>query len=153
MNGKLELIVDQRCTIGEGPVWDAGSRTVYWVDLLENMIYALDISSGMVSSMNVGQNTGSIAPRRKGGLIAALQHGFFIVDMREGSMKQVQDPEADRPENRFNDGKCDCRGRFWAGTMSKKLDTGSGDSGPVVSGAVLLPPAAAHEVNPMVSNR
>ena len=51
--------------------------------------------------------------------------------MRDGSKEQIQDPESDRPENRFNDGKCDCQGRFWAGTMSKNLDTGSGDSGPV----------------------
>ena len=128
-----ELIVNLNCTIGEGPVWEADTRTLYWVDLLENMIYALDTQSGKVSSLNVGQNTGCVAPRKKGGLVAALQHGFFIVNMRDGSLKPIHDPEADKAENRFNDGKCDCRGRFWAGTMSKKLDTGSGDSGPVGS--------------------
>jgi len=125
-----ELIVNLNCTIGEGPVWEADTRTLYWVDLLENMIYALDTQSGKVSSLNVGQNTGCVAPRKKGGLVAALQHGFFIVNMRDGSLKPIHDPEAEKPENRFNDGKCDCRGRFWAGTMSKKLDTGSGASGP-----------------------
>ena len=133
MTGKPELVVDLKSTIGEGPVWDAESRTLYWVDLLENLIHALDTSRGKVSSLNVGQNTGCVAPRKKEGLVAALQHGFFTVDMRKGSLKPIRDPEADKPENRFNDGKCDCRGRFWAGTMSKKLDSGSGDSGPVGS--------------------
>jgi len=133
MRVEAELLVDLGCTIGEGPVWDGDTKTVYWLDLLNNTIHALDTLSGKVSSMDVGQNTGSVAPRRKGGLIAALQHGFFYVDFRAGTIKQIRDPEADIPENRFNDGKCDCRGRFWAGTMSKKLDTGYGDSGPAGS--------------------
>ena len=54
-------------------------------------------------------------------------------------MELIHDPEADKPENRFNDGKCDCSGRFWAGTMSKKLDSGYGDSGPAGSVYCLEP--------------
>jgi sugar lactone lactonase YvrE len=131
MRDQLDLVVNLGCTIGEGPVWDAAARTVYWVDLLENAIHAREAGTGKVSSLDVGQNTGCVAPRSKGGLVAALQHGFFLIDMKSGSIEPISDPEADRPENRFNDGKCDCRGRFWAGTMSKKLDTGAGESGPV----------------------
>jgi len=134
-----ELVANLGCTIGEGPVWEAETRTLYWVDLLENTIHAWGASSGKVSSLNVGQNTGCVAPRHTGGLVAALQHGFYIVDIRDGSLNPIHDPEADKPENRFNDGKCDCRGRLWAGTMSKKLDTGSGDSGPVGSVYCLEP--------------
>ena len=139
MTDGAELIVNLNCTIGEGPVWDAGSGTIYWVDLLGNMIHAFDSSSGKVSSMDVGQNTGCVALREKGGLVAALQHGFYTVDMSDLSMRQIGDPDAHRPENRFNDGKCDSEGRLWAGTMSKKLDSGYGDSGPVGSVYCLEP--------------
>ena len=139
MTNEAELIVNLKCTIGEGPVWDASARTIYWVDLLGNMIHAFEGPSGKVSSMNVGQNTGCVALREKGGLVAALQHGFYTVDMRDLSMQQIGDPDAHRPENRFNDGKCDCEGRLWAGTMSKKLDSGYGDSGPVGSVYCLEP--------------
>jgi sugar lactone lactonase YvrE len=133
MTGALQLAVDAKCTIGEGPVWDTEAQTLYWVDLLENRIHALEASSGRLSSLDVGQNTGCVVPRSKGGLVAALQHGFFTIDLGSGTLKPIHDPEADKPENRFNDGKCDSRGRLWAGTMSKKLDSGSGDSGPVGS--------------------
>jgi sugar lactone lactonase YvrE len=130
MTCEVELVVNLKSSIGEGPVWDADSGTIYWVDLLGNVIHALDCASGKVSSMDVGQNTGCVALREKGGLVAALQHGFYFVDMADRSMLKIGDPDAHRPENRFNDGKCDCAGRLWAGTMSKKLDSGYGDSGP-----------------------
>jgi sugar lactone lactonase YvrE len=131
MSTAPQLVVQLGCMIGEGPVWDAGSRTLYFVDLLTDTIHALDTPTGRVASMNVGQNTGCVALRKKGGLVAALQHGFYFVDMEKKTLEHLHDPESDRPENRFNDGKCDSAGRFWAGTMSKKLDTGAGDSGPV----------------------
>jgi len=134
-----ELVVNLNCTIGEGPVWEARTRTLYWVDLLQNVIHALDARSGRVASLEVGQNTGCVVPREGGGLVAALQHGFFTVDLKDGSLQPIHDPEADKPENRFNDGKCDCRGRLWAGTMSKKMDSGAGDSGPVGSVYCLEP--------------
>jgi L-arabinonolactonase len=36
-------------------------------------------------------------------------------------------PEADRPDNRTNEGKCDARRRFWVGTMQNNLNPdGSG---------------------------
>jgi sugar lactone lactonase YvrE len=130
MSGTPELVVNLGCTIGEGPVWDDSSGTLYWVDLLGNAIHAWEAKDGQVSSLDVGQNTGCIAVRAKGGLVAALQHGFFFVDVKRGTVAPIVDPEAHLPENRFNDGKTDCRGRFWAGTMSKKMDSGAGDSGP-----------------------
>jgi sugar lactone lactonase YvrE len=133
MNGGPELVVNLECVIGEGPVWDPEARTVYWVDLLGNRIHAWSASGGDVSSMDIGQNAGCIALRKRGGLVAALQHGFYLVDFRGRSMERIGDPEDDKPGNRFNDGKCDCRGRFWAGTMSKALDSGYGDSGPAGS--------------------
>ena len=64
---------------------------------------------------------GAIVPRRRGGFVAAMQGGFKSVDLATGKVSLIAAPEADRPGNRFNDGKCDRRGRFWAGTLA--LDT------------------------------
>ncbi len=47
----------------------------------------------------------------------ALQNGFASFDPQTGEIKMLGDPESDKPENRFNDGKCDPAGRFSAGTM------------------------------------
>jgi sugar lactone lactonase YvrE len=56
-----------------------------------------------------------------------MERGFAFMDSDTGATTPIYDPEADMPGNRFNDGKCDARGRLWAGTMadSEKGRTGS----------------------------
>jgi sugar lactone lactonase YvrE len=69
---------------------------------------------------------GSIAPRLDGGFIAGTEHGFAIIDPGTNRFELFENPEADRPGNRFNDGKLDREGRFWAGTMDAGEQTASG---------------------------
>ena len=133
---KPELLINLGGIIGEGICWDEQTQMLYWIDLLENKIFAYDINKTSLKIIDVGQNTGCIAVREKGGLIAGLQNGIFFVDVETGKLTPVVDPESDKPGNRFNDGECDCMGRLWAGTMSKKLDSGSGDNTP--AGALYL---------------
>ena len=127
---KAELLINLGGILGEGICWDETDSMLYWIDLLDNKIYSYDISTNTIKIFDVGQNTGCIAVREKGGLIAGLQHGIYYVDMKTGSMELAASPEADKPGNRFNDGECDCMGRFFAGTMSKALDSGAGDTTP-----------------------
>lgn len=125
-----ELVVNLHNIIGEGPVYDDKRKILYWIDLLGNKIYSYNFKDGCVSFVETDQNIGCIAVREKGGLVAALQNGFYFVNPIEETFEQIIDPEEDKPNNRFNDGKCDSRGRFWAGTMSKNLDTGYGEYTP-----------------------
>jgi sugar lactone lactonase YvrE len=60
---------------------------------------------------------GSFAPRQAGGFVVALQTGLAFFDASTGLFEPVVDPESHLPQTRFNDGKCDRNGRFWAGTM------------------------------------
>jgi sugar lactone lactonase YvrE len=60
---------------------------------------------------------GTVVPRRSGGVMVALRDGFAALDLDSGTLTMIADPETDLPQNRFNDGKCDPAGRFWAGTM------------------------------------
>ncbi len=127
---KAELLVNLGGVIGEGICWDETDSMLYWIDLLANKIFSYDLDTNTLKILDVGQNTGCIAVREKGGLIAGLQHGIYFVDMDTGEMTLAASPESDKPGNRFNDGECDCMGRFFAGTMSKALDSGAGDNTP-----------------------
>lgn len=109
--------------LGEGPVWDQTRKQVYWVDIPEGHIHQFSTTTGAHHIIPVHQMIGAVALCKDGSLVAALQHGFALIDHETGDIKMINDPEQHLPDNRFNDGKCDPAGRFWAGTLSFPEDS------------------------------
>lgn len=114
----IEPVLEHRCLLGEGPVWDADRQRILWVDILRGEIHQYFTLTEKHNIFKAGQMVGAIALTKTGSLIGALHHGFYYIDLENEHLEQITDPEAHLPENRFNDGKCDPAGRFWAGTMS-----------------------------------
>lgn len=117
-NYSLELLLDLKATLGEGPCWDRRNGLLYWVDIKENAVHAYDPYKGMNRTIRLDQMVGAAVPRETGGLVLALQHGFHLLDSETEQLTFIADPEKELPNHRFNDGKCDAAGRFWAGTLS-----------------------------------
>ena len=119
-------VADVHAVLGEGPVWVAQEAALYWVDIKGRKIFRLD-ERGKLERWETPFRVGSLAPRAGGGFIAGTDHGIGSVDLETGRFEIVQDPEADLPDNRLNDGKVDRHGRFWAGSMddTEKAATGS----------------------------
>ena len=78
----------------------------------------LDPASGTPTVLPLPETVGSIAFRERGGLLAATKSGIHFFDPVAGTLAAAARPENHLPDNRFNDGRCDRAGRFWAGTMS-----------------------------------
>lgn len=111
-----EVLVQGNAELGEGPVWDVRSGRIAWVDILGRRIHLTDPRTAETESIEVPSDVGAITPRTAGGFVAALQDGFWVIG--DGRPRRIATiPEAG-PTLRFNDGKCDPRGRFWAGTMA-----------------------------------
>ena len=119
-------LIDYRCELGEGPVWDARNNRLLWVDILKGDIHQYYFDTKEHRIFNAGEMVGAIALRKTGTLIAALQNGFANIDLERKTVQRLVNPEADLPNNRFNDGKCDPNGRFWAGTMSLRDEPNAG---------------------------
>ncbi len=115
---QVELLVDAHAIVGEGPVWDAASQTLFWVDIEINLVHRYDPANGRDTTIDVGQPVGALAPRDSGGLVLAIRDGFAALDLETGTVELLVPVEADNPDNRMNDGGCDSAGRFWAGTMA-----------------------------------
>jgi sugar lactone lactonase YvrE len=118
----IEPISNIRSTWGEGPVWWQGA--LYFVDIEGHLVHRLDPADGSEKSWNVGQRVGTVVPRESGGLVIAGDHGMYFLDEGTGDLSAIADPEPDKPDNRFNDGKCSPDGRFFAGTISLVKKTG-----------------------------
>jgi len=115
------LAVDARNKLGEVPVWDVAEQALYWVDIEGKKLFRLDHASGAVREWQFAERIGSFALRQQGGLVCAFESGFAFFDPASGAVDWIARPEAMIRRNRFNDGKCDRAGRFWAGTMDDRL--------------------------------
>ena len=114
---KPKLLLDTRSPLGEGPLWDANRKVLWWVDILECLVQCYDPADGSNHTWNIGQMPGTLVLAQDGRLVLAAEKGFLYFDPETGATETIIDPEPDRPEHRFNDGKCDPAGRLWAGTM------------------------------------
>jgi sugar lactone lactonase YvrE len=121
----VDLVVDAKAVLGEGPVWNVDEQRLYWVDIMKNQIHRTDPSSGRDEVRDFGEQVGCLGFREKkddkGGLVAAMRSGFYHVDFDKGTRAFICDPE-NKPGNRMNDGRCDPYGAFWAGSMMDPSD-------------------------------
>lgn len=107
-------------------MWDHRAQVLYWVDIEGERIHVFDPATSSDRAVDVGEMVGCVALRRSGGVVAALKRGFAGVDLDTGAVSLLATPEAHLPGHRFNDGRCDPRGRFWAGTMAIDGSPGAG---------------------------
>lgn len=114
----IEVVIEHSCLLGEGPVWDATRNIICWIDILNGEIHEYSPVQKTRRTIEVHQMIGSIALCKNGNFLAALKDGFHFINRETGVINKIGNPEAHLPNNRFNDGKCDPGGRFWAGTMS-----------------------------------
>ncbi|MET3504600.1 SMP-30/gluconolactonase/LRE family protein [Halalkalibacter oceani] len=114
---KATLRIDAKSLLGEGPCWDGKSQRFYWVDILGKTVHCFQPETETTEVTEVGDLVGAVVVREQGGLLVATQTGFYTLDEATGEAELISNPEPELADNRFNDGKCDPAGRFWAGTM------------------------------------
>ena len=123
----VDCIVESKNVLGECTLWDWREQLLWWVDSRGPSIWRHDPGSGDTRSKALAEVIGSFCFREGGGMVAATSSGFHFLDPVSGKLESIVDPESNLSENRFNDGRCDRRGRFVSGTMSdvRRDPTGS----------------------------
>ena len=102
--------------LGEGPVWFGDA--LWFVDIKAPAIHRFEPATGAKRSWKAPQQVGFLFPARSGGFVAGLQSGLHRFDPERGTFDLICEVDADKPENRLNDGAVDPEGRLWFGTMS-----------------------------------
>lgn len=123
---EAELELKTNAVLGECPVWDDTENKLYWVDILSGVVNKYDPTDKTNTEYEVGEHVGALALRQEGGLVLATKTGYAFFNPDSGKFTNISDPEIHLPNNRFNDGKCDTAGRFWAGTLSYEQQQGAG---------------------------
>jgi sugar lactone lactonase YvrE len=122
----VELVLDARADLGEGPRWDSARQRLLWVDIMRGRVHAFTPSTGACRNVAVGRPVGALAPCRDGSLVLAVAGGFARLDWDSERFEMQAGAETELPQNRMNDGAADGAGRFWAGTMALDERPGAG---------------------------
>lgn len=115
-----EVLPIELADLGEGPVWDDQLNRLLWVDIVNGQVRQWYPGTEKYQAINFPCQIGSIALMQGNEVIAATDKGFAFLNLeKRGELTYLGNPEADKDGNRFNDGKCDSRGRFWAGSLNE----------------------------------
>ena len=116
--------------LGESPFWHPQEQRLYWVDIPGRRIARVAVqgleAQGPVAYWPLPQEPGCIAPVQGGGLIMALRDGIYLASEWGGPLQLLVAAPYDARKQRFNDGKCDAQGRFWAGSLYEPKDQALG---------------------------
>lgn len=113
----MQCVCDAKATVGEGPTWDSTRASLFWVDIEGRTVHEYHPGRNQDRVINLPDYVGAVVPRSGNGVMVAMRGGFYHVDLHTELVTLVAPVEADLPDHRFNDGKCDALGRFWAGTV------------------------------------
>ena len=114
---KPECIWDLGAHLGEGALWHAATRCVYFVDIKGRRIHRCAADGGARRSWDAPGQPGFVVPASDGGMICALEDGLYRFDPASGAFAALRKLEDALPGNRFNDGYVDGGGNLWFGSM------------------------------------
>ena len=116
--------------LGEAPYWNDRDDSLVWVDMLAPALHRLAPARSRPQHLHqtwpLARLTSVAVPRRAGGFLLAQPSGLRLFDPAHGIDEAFAHPESRRAGNRYNDGKCDARGRLWIGTMDPGGQPGRG---------------------------
>ena len=120
MSGKLELILDAGCQLGESPVWCPQRELLLFVDISGRRLLKFNPASGALESSAIEEDIGCVAPSKGGGFVAGLRSGIWLLNEKGEKQRMLAANPEDSQVSRFNDGRVDGAGRFLAGTLDER---------------------------------
>ena len=99
MNAKVTCVVDCHNKLGEVPVWDGESQSLYWVDIEGKLLQRYRPADGSVDSWEMPERIACYALREKGGLIVGFASGIALYDLDTRAIQWLAKPEADKDKD------------------------------------------------------
>ena len=121
-----QTAIAQPSELGESPFWHPDEQRLYWVDIAARQACRAAMLGGTVERWTLPSEPGCMAPARTqgihAGLVMALRDGVYHARQWGGKLELLAPALHDPATSRFNDGKADPLGRFWAGTIYEPRD-------------------------------
>ncbi|MEA1676246.1 SMP-30/gluconolactonase/LRE family protein [Nitrospirillum sp. BR 11163] len=120
---EVSCVLNAQAQLGECPRWDpnggdAGEGVLYWVDIPAKTLHRFDPATGQDVQRGFAQPAACLVRHGARGFALGMKDGFaLLADFSADPVPLGAQVEEARPDNRFNDGRCDRLGRFWSGTL------------------------------------
>ena len=121
---QVEVALKVKASLGECPRWDEKEQLLYWLDINAGQLHRLDPVTGNDDFLQFDEEIGCFALREKGGFVLAMRTGLYTVEGWNTERTFISDPEVGMDKNRFNDGRCDDKGRLFTGSVYPPKDYG-----------------------------
>lgn len=118
-NVQVKEVLPLITRVGEGPIWDYKYHRLLWIDT-QGSVFIYTPSNGENREIKVGKMVGTVVPYTQDSVIVGLQDGIYSLDLKSEKLTFMSAPEGSIEGNKYNDGKCDRRGRLWIGTMDNE---------------------------------
>ena len=117
-NAKLIEIIPVGNTLGEGISWDPVGQRIWWTDIQERRLFRYDPVTRALESFELPERLGSFGfVEGSDKIVGAFESGFGFYHPESGRLDWLARPAHEAANMRFNDGRVDRQGRFWAGSM------------------------------------
>lgn len=115
----FECVLPAAAALGECPRWDERRGKLWWVDIQAPALHCFDPATGEDIAIRMPENTACFSLTEDNGFVAAMRTGIRLLDASGQTLRQLCANPEDPTTSRFNDGRCDARGRFWVGTLDE----------------------------------
>ncbi|MFT5277151.1 MAG: L-arabinonolactonase [Glaciecola sp.] len=120
---KFLFSINSQCILAECALWHEAQQAIYWVDIIGAKIQRCHYKTHAVEIFDMPYRIGCFAfTPEEDEIIAAFDIGIARYNLKTEHIAWLAQPEIHLINNRFNDGRADRQGRFWAGTMNEAND-------------------------------
>jgi L-arabinonolactonase len=114
---RIEIVTDKRDELGECPLWDERTQSLFWIDSHARLVRRLTPANGQYREWALPSAIGSIALCESGRLLVALAGEFSYLNLATGQLEKIAGVTHAEEKTRMNDGRTDRAGRFVAGSL------------------------------------
>lgn len=122
------VAVKLKAELGEGSIWDARSKRLLWLDIMNAKLYRFDPETEVNEEHDLSMHSttvSSVVPVASdvdpsgNTVCVTLREGFALYNFNDKTLEVLLGNPPVAANERFNDGKVDPAGRFWAGTITR----------------------------------
>jgi sugar lactone lactonase YvrE len=123
---KISTLYPSQCQLGESPLWHQSRKSVFWVDILESVLYEYHFQTKSIYTWIIASNVSLVIAGEDNQLILAVKGGLLNFDLKTGDVSWLAHLDENIENNRCNDGVRDQMGRIWVGTMDRHCKENAG---------------------------